>query len=329
MRRLRNILLAVVVLLLAGTGWIVWRFNSHPPLAAYDGLALPANEAGGGLRVTFLGVSTLLIDDGETAILTDGFFSRPGKLQTLFGRVAPDEAAIDRSLARAGIGRLAAVIAVHSHYDHAMDSPAVARRTGARLLGSESTANIARGSALPAEQIHVVRDGETIAFGRFRVTMVLSRHFPHPLAMGEITEPLRPPAHSLSYRDGGSYSVFIEHGGRSLLVQGSAGFIDGGLAGRRADVIFLGVGGMGSRAADYHQAYWREVVEAVGARRVIPIHWDDFTHPLDQPLRAMPMLIDNVRASFDFLIASGRRSGVEVRLAPVWQRIDPFAGLPR
>jgi L-ascorbate metabolism protein UlaG (beta-lactamase superfamily) len=326
MRRLRTILLGILALLAAGAVWAAWRINSHPSLAAYDGLALPAATAGG-LRVTFLGVSTLLIDDGETAILTDGFFSRPGKLQTLFGRVAPDETVIERTLAKAGIGKLAAVIAVHSHYDHAMDSPDVARRTGARLIGSDSTANIARGRALPAEQMQVVRDGETLSFGRFRVTMVLSRHFPHPLATGAITEPLVPPAHSLSYREGGSYSVFIEHDGRTLLVQGSAGFVPGGLSGRRAEVIFLGVGGMGSRTAEYHEAYWREVVQTVGARRVIPIHWDDFTRPLDQPLVAMPMLLDDVPASFDFLADSAKRQGVELRLAPVWQAIDPFAGL--
>jgi len=34
-------------------------------------------ETGPGLRVMFLGVSTLLFDDGDTAILTDGFFTRP------------------------------------------------------------------------------------------------------------------------------------------------------------------------------------------------------------------------------------------------------------
>jgi hypothetical protein len=33
---------------------------------------------------------TLLFDDGKTALLTDGFFTRPGKLRTLLGRVAPD-----------------------------------------------------------------------------------------------------------------------------------------------------------------------------------------------------------------------------------------------
>lgn len=34
------------------------------------------------LSVTWLGVSTLHVDDGTSALLTDGFFSRPGMLST-------------------------------------------------------------------------------------------------------------------------------------------------------------------------------------------------------------------------------------------------------
>ena len=34
--------------------------------------------------------------------------------------------------------------------------------------------------------------------------------------------------------------------------------------------------------------YWTETVRAVGARRVVLIHWDDFFRPLSKPLRALP-----------------------------------------
>src|SRR3546814_11008347 len=132
-----------------------------------------------------------------------------------------------------------AVIAVHSHYDHAMDSPEVARQTGALLIGSDSTANIGRGWGLPEERIRIVANGDTYQFGRFRITMLRSRHFPHPLAMGEIAEPLVPPAHSLSYRDGGSYSVLVEHDGNRLLLQGRAGFVAG-----RSEERRVGKGGV-------------------------------------------------------------------------------------
>jgi len=61
-----------------------------------------------------------------------------------------------------------------------MDAPEVARRTGARLLGSESTANIGRGWGLPESQIRVVVNRQPIRLGRFLLTPIESRHFQFP-----------------------------------------------------------------------------------------------------------------------------------------------------
>src|SRR5688572_30741536 len=119
---IKKVLLALVVAMLLGIAVLAWMVNDHPSLAPYEGLGWkqPAPPAAP-LKVRFLGVATLLLDDGETAIMTDGFFSRPGRLQSLFGKVEPDLQAIERGLAKAGVTKLAAVIPVHSHYDHAMD----------------------------------------------------------------------------------------------------------------------------------------------------------------------------------------------------------------
>jgi L-ascorbate metabolism protein UlaG (beta-lactamase superfamily) len=74
--------------------------------------------------------------------------------------------------------------------------------------------------------------------------------------------------------------------------------------------------------------YWRELVTTSGARRVIPIHWDDFTAPIDQPLRPIPVLLDDMNASMKFLVAEGGKSGVEVKLPVAWTVFDPFDRLP-
>ncbi|MGH8808989.1 MAG: MBL fold metallo-hydrolase, partial [Noviherbaspirillum sp.] len=123
-RLIKPVLAALGVVVLAALAWVTWQLNHPPALARYAAQWLPAAEPqSGALRVRFLGVSTLLFDDGETAILTDGFFSRPAKMEVLLGKVAPDTASIARSLQRAGITRLAAVLVGHSHYDHVMDAP--------------------------------------------------------------------------------------------------------------------------------------------------------------------------------------------------------------
>jgi len=316
------------VLAVVAPAWLAYRWNDRPSLEPYRNYFLPsASDDERGLRVTFLGVSTLLFSDGETAVLIDGFFSRPGILRTLAGRIEPDVQRVEASLGRAGIDRVAAIITVHSHYDHAMDTPLVAERTGAVVVGSESTANIARGWGLAEERIHVVTGESAESFGRFRVTLIPAAHFPHGIAMGEIRKPLVTPARSVDYKEGGSYSVLVEHDGKALLVQGSAGFVPGRLRGRHADVVFLGTAGLGTREEAYRDAYWREVVETVGARRVIAIHWDDFTQPLDQPLVPLSRLLDDVMLSFDFFLARASAGRIDFKLAGAWTKIDPFAGL--
>jgi L-ascorbate metabolism protein UlaG (beta-lactamase superfamily) len=108
----------------------------RPDIARYrDRFDTPVAGSGAPVTLTWLGVSTLLVDDGATAVLTDGFFSRPGLIDVGLRRWAPSQTRIEESLTRAGIDRLAAVIPVHTHFDHALDSAVVAQRTGASMIG--------------------------------------------------------------------------------------------------------------------------------------------------------------------------------------------------
>lgn len=325
MKRLGAVLATVVIL---ATAAIALATQIGPDLSGYDAYRIPEEPSpASGLTVTFLGVSTLLFDDGETAIMTDGFFTRPG-LVSVVTRIAPDSVRIRQALDRAGVTRLAAVIPVHSHYDHAMDAPYVAKWTGASLVGSSSTANIGRGAGLPDERIVVATPGEVMTFGRFRVTLLRSAHVPSPVLMpGEITRPLTPPARTRDYRLGETYSVVVEHDGRTMLVQGSAGFLPGGLRGVKADVVFLGIATLGKQSDAYRNGFWHQVVEEVGARRLILIHWDDFLRPLNKPLRPMPRLVDDFDATMRFLLSHSGPGTPEIRIPVEFARIDPFAGL--
>ena len=301
----------------------------RPDIGRYaDRFDVPA--ADGGLGVTFLGVSTLLLDDGESAVLTDGFFSRPSLLRVGVGRIAPDHSRIDGALQRVGVDRLDAVVPVHTHYDHAMDSPVVAERTGAVMVGGESAANVARGHGLPAHQIHVVTPGEPATFGAFRLTWIESDHCPPDRYPGPITEPVVPPARAGRYRCGEAWSLLVEHrGGRTALIQGSAGFVRGALADTHAEVAYLGVGQLGLQSEDYIRTYWAETVEAVGVRRVVLIHWDDFFRPLDRPLRALPYAGDDLDATMRVLQELARQQDVALHLPTLWRREDPWASPDR
>ncbi|ORW36442.1 MBL fold metallo-hydrolase [Mycobacterium paraense] len=299
----------------------------RPDLARYsDRFDVPAAGPDSPLSATWLGVATLLLDDGSSALLTDGYFSRPSLARVAAGKVAPSPARVDGCLARAGVQRLEAVIPVHTHIDHALDSALVADRTGARLVGGESAANVGRGYGLPEDRLTVATSGEPIRLGPFDVTLVASHHCPPDRFPGVIDTPLRPPVRASAYRCGEAWSTLVHHmpSGRRLLIQGSAGFVRGALDGRRADAVYLSVGQLGLRPRSYLQDYWAETVRAVGARRVILIHWDDFFSPLSKPLRALPYAGDDLDVSIRVLDELAAHDDVALHMPTVWRREDPW-----
>src|SRR5690606_9290410 len=139
-------------------------------------------------------------------------------------------ARIDAMMARAGVDRLEAVVPVHTHYDHALDSAVVAERTGALLVGGESAAYVGRGHGLAEDRLRVAVAGEPISLGDFELVLIESDHCPPDRSPGVITEPVVPPVRRDAYKCGEAWSILLAHGsGRTALIQGSAGFVPGAL----------------------------------------------------------------------------------------------------
>lgn len=302
--------------------------TGRPDLARHSHrFSVPVAGPDAPLTVTWLGVTTLLIDDGTSAVMTDGFFSRPGLGRVGMGKVSPSPARVDGCLAHVGVTRLAAVVPVHTHFDHALDSALVADRTGAQLVGGESAANVGRGHGLAADRLVIADSGTPIRLGAFDITLVKSRHSPPDRFPGTIDQPVVPPVRAAAYRCGEAWSALVHHrsSGRRLLIQGSAGFVKGSLAGQRAEVVYLGVGQLGVQPESYLVDYWTETVRAVGARRVVLVHWDDFFRPLSKPLRALPYVADDLDVSVRVLSRLAEQDGVALDMPTVWQREDPWA----
>lgn len=137
---------------------------------------------------------------------------------------------------------------------------------------------------------------------------------------------MRPPVKTSAYRCGEAWSTLLHHrvSGRRLLIQGSAGFRPGSLVGRRAEVVYLGVGQLGVQPVSYIERYWDETVRTVGATRVVLIHWDDFFRPLTEPLRALPYAGDDLDVTMRVLGRLAEKDGVAVHLPTVWQPTDPW-----
>jgi L-ascorbate metabolism protein UlaG (beta-lactamase superfamily) len=287
----------------------------------------PAATPESPLTVTWAGVTTLLIDDGASAVMTDGFFSRPGLLEVVSRPLSSSAPRIDGCLTRLRVDRLAAVLPVHTHFDHAMDSAVVAERTGAMLVGGTSAVQVGRGAGLPAGRLTAVTSGAPLTLGAYDVTLIEADHCPPDRFPGVITAPVVPPVKVSAYRCGEAWSTLIHHrpSDRRLLIVGSAGFVRGALDGQRADVVYLGVGQLGLQPEQYIIDYWTETVRTVGARRVVLIHWDDFFRPLHKPLRALPYAGDDLDVTMRVLSRLAADDAVPLHLPTVWQHCDPWS----
>ena len=247
-----------------------------------------------GIKVTYFGTSTLLFDDGKEALLIDGFFSRPGLRDLIFSDIQQvSDTQIEQILRSAGVSDLKAVVAVHSHHDHAMDSSCIARSQSAALIGSQTTHQICCGMKCNVTPINrLPGQGKTTfsePFDQFKVTLIKSKHGHLPWPVNNLlglhdnrvgNTSVLMPAHFTKLKEGGSYSVLIEHhqGFGNILVHATAGHDDDVLSqtlkGTPIDWLFLGVGRLDDEDAG---AYLDEMINRLTPRHVVPIHWDDFT----------------------------------------------------
>ena len=332
LRWTRNIALVLLALLVLATIIVSRLWQDRPAVADFGWpTATPARDTSAAVTVTWLGISTLLFDDGDTQILIDGTFTRirPTDIAPL-QTISSDVAAINHALSKYRIDRLAAIVPAHSHFDHAMDIGYIANRTSAVILGSQSTANIAKGAEVPVDQYQTLADGETRQFGNFTITLLASRHAPigtdgEAWFPGSIDSPLRQPAHVSAWREGVTWSILIGHPRGTTLINGSAGYIPGKLQGVTADVAILGIAGLAGLGREYVDDYWQETIAATGARRLIAVHFDDFTAPFGEVV-LFPKLADDIIKTAGWLdkLIAAEESDVLIELPPFGQPIELY-----
>ena len=301
---------------------------SHPSLAPFSELtpfsdqtkqttSLPNSR----LNALFLGTATILFRDGSNQIMTDGFFSRPPRSKVFSQKIEPNIPEIQNALAKAGIRSLDALFVAHSHYDHALDSARVASITGSDLIGSESTANLARAEYFPDLRIHIVQGGEHFRYGHFDVTIFQTPHSPDGRYPGAIDANIKPPLHVNDYREGGNFSFLIENRGHRVLVVSSANYVPGLFENMRVDTVFLSIGTLGKQSEEFSENYWQEVVVQTHAKNVVLIHWDDFMISLREPLKPFPPAFDSFTEAMQRVRKYAERDGLRILLPQSFEPI--------
>ncbi len=254
-----------------------------------------------GLRLSYLGTAGWEITDGKTVVLVDPYLTRlktntpndsplasdPRPLVGLNDLVSPDQAVIDAHIRRADF-----ILITHTHLDHVLDLPYIARKTGALVIGTESTANFARASGVPNNQILTVKGGEDLELGGCSVRVIPSLHgilrnapgafqrapdfAPRPTIFPADAKP--PFRKSQLLIEGGTLAYLVRIAGREVIAFGSMNYIEREVEGLRPDAALIGA--MPERHEIYH--YTERLLRALGnPPLVLPTHWDRFNVPYD------------------------------------------------
>ena len=255
------------------------------------------------MKVTYFGTTTLLFDDGKDQILFDCHFTRPSLPDYIRNKpTMSDQKMVDRMFHLHKIERLSAIFISHSHHDHVMDAPYAAKKSGAVIYGSSSVLNVGRGQDVPEAQLKEYSDGSEYTIGDFRIRIIKSLHSKPTILNNDLGEtidaPLKQPVGLREYKEGGSYDFYIEHPEKKVLIRPSFNYIEHQLDGIRADVLFLGVAGLGKADQETEKAFFRETVAKVKPGLVIPVHWDNFFSPLSKPAKGMPAVIEKTENVF-------------------------------
>jgi L-ascorbate metabolism protein UlaG (beta-lactamase superfamily) len=264
--------------------------------AREDGQALGELEARplelpAGLEVEWLGVSGYRISFEGQTLFVDPYLSRVPFGDLVRRRpTLPDPAALDRFVHAPG--EVAGVLVGHTHFDHAVDAPAIARRFCCKAYGSGSLVALMGLHGLAGQAVEV-EPYRTYELGPFEVGFTPSAHSKLLLGLavpydGDLTcehlDSLTPGA----YRCGQVWGISIEVAGVRFYHQGSANLIDEAIRERDVDIFLAGVAGR-----SFTEDYWERILPRLDPWVVVPTHYDNFFRPLGQSME----FVSNVQLS--------------------------------
>lgn len=241
-----------------------------------------------GLKLTYLGTAGWKISDGDLTVLIDPYISRI-KLGTGPG-ISPEDTrptvrrsdyftsdtlAIDSLIAKADF-----ILVHHAHFDHLSDVPYIARKTGAKVVGTETTCNILKAYGIPGEQLYPVRGGEDYQFDMFSVRVIPSIHSAlndkHYLDSRTYAEVPEAPLRVSEFIEGGSLMFLVRFSKHQVLTMGSMNFVERELEGLAPDILLAGVNQSQLGLYNYNE---RLLGVTNNPKVIIPTHWDNFRLP--------------------------------------------------
>jgi L-ascorbate metabolism protein UlaG (beta-lactamase superfamily) len=217
------------------------------------------------LTFRWLGVAGVELKASGQVLALDPFFTRPS-LSGIIKPVIPNAKLVKEKLPKCSV-----ILVTHSHWDHLMDVPEVLCNTGAVAYGSVNTCQLLHLQGVPETQVKEIHVGEKLSLGTFEVEVINGQHSPIPfgrLFNGKLRPGLQPPLRLQDYRMDVCLGFCIQVCGMRVLVCAAQP--------QPAELLFT--------VAQESRDFYIRLFQGVQPHMVVPIHWDNFTRPLNQPL---------------------------------------------
>ena len=237
------------------------------------------------INLKYLGTAGWKISDDKITVLVDPYISRV-KLGT--GHPNDDRKTVLRSdyyesdtiLIDSLVDKVDFILVHHSHFDHLADVPYIAKKTRAKVIGTETTINILKAYGIPGDQLYPVKGGEDYQFENFSVRVIPSIHSAlndkHYIDSREYKTPPEAPLKVSEFIEGGSLMFLARFNGHKILTMGSMNFVERELLGVKPDILLAGVNQSQLGLYNYNE---RLINITNKPKYIIPTHWDNFRLP--------------------------------------------------
>jgi L-ascorbate metabolism protein UlaG (beta-lactamase superfamily) len=264
-------------------------------------LPLPA-----GVELRWLGVAGYRLGYEGHALYIDPYVTRVPFRAMLSRRPAVADLTLHERMFGAESARVVGILVGHTHFDHAIDVPALTRRWNTTAYGSRSLKRLMSLYGLGERSVEITTQNE-YELGPFAVTFFPSLHSKLLLgyrvpADGEFSCEHLDGLTTNRYRCGDIYGIRIRVGGSTFYHQGSANLIDDLVPRGGVDFFLAGIAGR-----SFTPDYWARILPRLEPRFVVASHFDDFFRRLDAPLgfslnvnlTALPEEIHAIGRDFD------------------------------
>jgi L-ascorbate metabolism protein UlaG (beta-lactamase superfamily) len=233
------------------------------------------------IQFRWLGTTGFHIQKGDFNLLIDPYLTRIPLPQLYLVPLEPNKKISQEKIPKADY-----IFVTDSHFDHFLDVPEIAKRTGAKVVGSATSAQLLRVHKVPEDQIIQVDGGEVLQAGPFTVRIAKATHgaiwFFQPF-YGDADETAHTPLSVWQYTNRENRCYQFQTEGFSFFATSGSDLRAEDISGWEVDLVIANVTSLAP-------GYIEKILKNLKPKVVFPTHYDNFFEPYSKGVQPFPIL---------------------------------------